>query len=84
VATRTLPGSVMIGNDSRHPGAGFFEAKFAPLMINYPESGISNVRPNSWFTEDRMLDRLQAAKALDKPFARYLQRQERARLQRHV
>lgn len=65
----TLPGSVMIGNDSRHPGAGFFEAKFAPLMINDPESGISNVRPNSWFTEDRMLDRLQAAKALDKPFA---------------
>jgi len=65
----TLPGSVMIGNDSRHPGAGFFEAKFAPLMINDPESGISNVRPNSWFTDDRMLDRLQAAKALDKPFA---------------
>ncbi len=65
----TLPGSVMIGNDSRHPGAGYFEAKFAPLMINDPESGISNVRPNSWFTEDRMLDRLQAAKALDKPFA---------------
>lgn len=65
----TLPGSVMIGNDSRHPGAGFFEAKFAPLMINDPESGIANVRPNSWFTEDRMLDRLQAAKALDKPFA---------------
>ena len=65
----TLPGSVMIGNDSRHPGAGFFEAKFAPLMINDPESGISNVRPNSWFTEERMLDRLQAAKALDKPFS---------------
>lgn len=65
----TLPGSVMIGNDSRHPGAGFFEAKFAPLMINDPESGISNVRPNSWFTEERMLDRLQASKQLDRAFA---------------
>jgi hypothetical protein len=25
------------------PGQGFFEAKFAPLMINDPEGGISNV-----------------------------------------
>ncbi|MBE7496710.1 MAG: DUF1501 domain-containing protein [Verrucomicrobiaceae bacterium] len=65
----TLPGSVMIGNDSRHPGAGFFEAKFAPLMINDPENGIANVRTNSWFTEDRMLDRLQVAKQLDSKFA---------------
>ncbi|MFM2142389.1 MAG: hypothetical protein RLZZ476_933, partial [Verrucomicrobiota bacterium] len=32
----TLPGSVMIGNDSRHPGAGFFESRFAPLMISDP------------------------------------------------
>ncbi len=65
----TLPGSVMIGNDSRHPGAGFFEAKFAPLMINDPESGISNVRPNSWFTEERMTSRLGVAKQLDRKFA---------------
>jgi hypothetical protein len=65
----TLPGSVMIGNDSRHPGAGFFEAKFAPLMINDPESGISNVRPNSWFTQERMTSRLDVAKQLDKSFA---------------
>ncbi|MBK8038768.1 MAG: DUF1501 domain-containing protein [Verrucomicrobiaceae bacterium] len=65
----TLPGSVMIGNDSRHPGAGFFEAKFAPLMINDPETGIANVRTNSWFTEGRMLDRLQVAKQLDAQFA---------------
>jgi len=65
----TLPGSVMIGNDSRHPGAGFFEAKFAPLMINDPESGIANVRTSSWFTEDRMLSRLQVAKQLDAKFA---------------
>lgn len=65
----TLPGSVMIGNDSRHPGAGFFEAKFSPLMINAPENGISNVTPSSWFTEERMLDRLQVSKRLDSQFA---------------
>lgn len=65
----TLPGSVMIGNESRHPGAGFFEAKYAPLMINDPESGISNVTPNSWFTQERLTNRLGVAKRLDQKFA---------------
>lgn len=65
----TLPGSVMIGNDSRHPGAGFFESRFAPLMINDPENGINNVKTNSWFTEDRFNSRLGVAKQLDQQFA---------------
>ena len=65
----TLPGSVMIGNDSRHPGAGFFESRFAPLMINDPESGINNVKTNQWFTEERFNSRLSVAKQLDRQFA---------------
>ncbi|MGV3664165.1 MAG: DUF1501 domain-containing protein [Prosthecobacter sp.] len=65
----TLPGSVMIGNDSRHPGAGFFESRFAPLMVNDPEDGINNVRTNQWFTEERLLSRLDTAKQLDRNFA---------------
>lgn len=65
----TLPGSVMIGNDSRHPGAGFFESRFAPLMINDPESGINNVKKNSWFTEERFNSRLATARQLDQQFA---------------
>jgi len=65
----TLPGSVMIGNDSRHPGAGFFESRFAPLMINDPASGINNVRPLDWFTEERFSSRLNIAKQLDQKFA---------------
>lgn len=65
----SLPGSVMIGNDSRHPGAGFFESRFSPLMINDPESGISNVRVNSWLTEERFNSRLDISKQLDRKFA---------------
>lgn len=65
----TLPGSVMIGNDSRHPGAGFFESRYAPLMVNDPEGGINNVRTNQWFTEDRFHDRLDVARQLDRKFA---------------
>lgn len=66
----TLPGSVMIGNDSRHPGAGFFEAKYSPLMINTPDSGVANSKMNSWFdTEDRFSNRLDLAQKLDTAFA---------------
>jgi hypothetical protein len=32
----TLPGNVMIGNDSTHPGSGFFESSLSPLMIRDP------------------------------------------------
>ena len=65
----TLPGSVMIGNDSRHPGAGFFESRFAPLMITDPEGGINNVKTNPWFSEDRFASRLATARKLDSAFA---------------
>jgi Protein of unknown function (DUF1501) len=64
----TLPGTVTIGDDSRHPGAGFFEAKFAPLKINDPQNGIANVKPSQGFTEERVLSRLKIAQQLDKPF----------------
>ncbi len=65
----SLPGSVMIGNDSRHPGAGFFESRFAPLMINDPESGIQNVKVSQWFTQERFDSRLAVARQLDARFA---------------
>ena len=67
----SLPGSVMIGNDSRHPGAGFFEAKYSPLMINSPDDGVANSKLNKWFGEDesRFSDRLATSKKLDTAFA---------------
>ena len=65
----SLPGSVMIGNDSRHPGAGFFESKLQPLMINSPEDVVANIRMSTWFTEDRFNNRLDAARKLDAAFA---------------
>ena len=67
----SLPGSVMIGNDSRHPGAGFFEAKFSPLMVNNPEDGVANSKLNKWFadSDDRFNSRLAIAHKLDVGFA---------------
>ncbi len=67
----SLPGSVMIGNDSRHPGAGFFEAKFSPLMVNDPDDGVANSKLNTWFSDNsgRFSDRLSIARKLDTSFA---------------
>ena len=40
----TLPSSVVVNGGSRHPGAGFFENRFSPVMIGSPERGLQNVR----------------------------------------
>ncbi|MEM7013737.1 MAG: DUF1501 domain-containing protein [Verrucomicrobiota bacterium] len=39
----TIPGNVVIGGGSRHPGAGFFPQKVGPLMMGAPDRGLQNV-----------------------------------------
>lgn len=63
-----LPGNVVIGNGSRHPGSGFFESKFSPLMINSPEQGLQNSRRRDSVTENAFNRRLEMARHLDQPF----------------
>lgn len=75
----TLPGSVMIGNDSNHPGAGFFESSFAPLMINDPASGLQNSTLRRGLTDERFDFHVGLAQKLDAGFAaKYDQRNVRA------
>ncbi len=63
-----LPAYVYVGNDSRHPGAGFFAKKHGPLMVNNPEAGLQNVKPQNGVTEDRFALRRDIAQALDAEF----------------
>jgi hypothetical protein len=63
-----LPPSVYIGNDSRHPGAGFFAKKHGPLMLNNPEAGLQNVRMPKGVTEERFATRRDLANVLDADF----------------
>jgi len=63
-----LPPSVYIGNDSRHPGAGFFAKKHGPLMLNNPEAGLQNVRLPKGVTEERFATRRDLASVLDADF----------------
>lgn len=75
----TLPGYVTIGGDSRHPGAGFMEAKYAPLPIGDPTAGLQNSRLPKGISMGKMQTRLRLANQLDAAFqARYDQRKVRA------
>jgi len=64
----TLPNFVFIGNDSRHPGSGFFPAQYSPLYISNPENGLKNVKMQSGLSEDRFVKRMSLADQLDQDF----------------
>jgi hypothetical protein len=64
----TLPNYVYVGNDSRHPGAGFFPAAQAPLFVNNPEAGLKNVKIQPGLTEEKFNARLKLAGELDADF----------------
>ncbi len=64
----TLPNFVFIGNDSRHPGSGFFPAQYNPLYVSNPENGLKNVKLQPGLTEERFHKRMNLADDLDKDF----------------
>ncbi len=67
-ANPSLPANVMIGNDSSHPGAGFFESRFSPLMVNNPEEGLRNSSLRKGVTEDEFVQNLELSSQLDRSF----------------
>ncbi len=75
----TLPGNVMIGSNSSHPGAGFFESSLSPLIIRDPEGGLQNSSMARGMTEERFDFNRSIAEKLDAPFVeRYNQKNVRA------
>ncbi len=64
----TLPNFVFVGNDSRHPGAGFFPAQHSPLYVNNPENGLKNIKLQPGLTEEKFQKRMKLADELDKDF----------------
>ncbi len=78
-ANPSLPGNVIVGNGSTHPGAGFFEASLSPLTIRNPEAGLQNSAMPSGMTEARFDFHRSLAEKLDAPFVeRYDQKNVRA------
>ena len=64
----TLPGSVYVGNASRHPGAGFFSPELAPLFVNNPENGLKDIELQKGMSKDEHSARMKMAADLDAPF----------------
>ncbi len=76
---RTLPGSVRIGGGVQGGGAGFFESKYAPLVIGNPNDGLKNSKMPSDLTEEEFNDRLLLSEQFDSAFhERYNQKHVRA------
>jgi hypothetical protein len=63
-----LPGSIVISGESRHPGAGFFEADFQPLVINDPSTGLANSQRLESLSEADLDYRLRLSARLDHNF----------------
>jgi hypothetical protein len=66
----TLPGSVYVGNASRHPGAGFFPPEHSPLFVNNPEKGLKDIALQAGLAKDRHAARMLLAKDIDTEFMR--------------
>ena len=64
----SLPSSVVITNDSKHPGAGFFEAAVSPLSISNPSSGLQNSKRLGHLTETDLDYRVSLSQKLDAQF----------------
>jgi len=63
-----LPGTVIITGDSKHPGGGFFEAAFQPLIVNNPAAGLQNSNRLASLTDKDFDYRLNLSAKLDQNF----------------
>lgn len=78
-SNKALPGNVRIGGDSRHPGAGFMEAAYAPLPIGDPTAGLQNSKLPRGVDKDKFERRLDLSGQLGKSFRdRFNQKQVRS------
>ncbi len=74
-----LPGVVHIGSSNPGGGNGFFEQKFAPLVIGNPEAGLQNSKIRRGSTEKEFQDSVMLTNAFDAEFHRkYNQKKTRA------
>ncbi|MFY9254070.1 MAG: DUF1501 domain-containing protein [Fuerstiella sp.] len=48
---KDLPGSVIIGGGSRHPGQGYLSATVAPAPVGNPATGLQNTKPPKYLDE---------------------------------
>lgn len=63
-----LPGSVVIGGGSGHPGSGYLGAQFMPVPVGSARKGLQNTKPPKYLTEAQFDHRMQLAERFDRTF----------------
>lgn len=65
---KTLPDNVLIGSESRHPGAGFLEPAFTPVPVGDANAGLQNTQTPKYLTEDSFEKRMELINKFDSDF----------------
>ena len=77
---KDMPDYITINCGSSHPGAGFMEAKYAPLPIGDATAGLQNSRPARDTDEHEFHQQLDIRKQLDQEFdQKFIQGQKQVR-----
>ena len=69
-ANPELPGNVVIGNSTKHPGAGFLEALHSPVPIGSPTAGLQNTKPPKYLEDTQFKRRMTLISQFDRNFQR--------------
>ena len=78
-SAKEMPDYITVNCGSSHPGAGFMEAKHAPLPIGDAMAGLQNSRPAKHTNDEQFHKQLDLRKELDREFD-----QKFAKGQKHV
>ncbi len=63
-----LPGSVVIGGGSGHPGSGYLGAQYMPVPVASASRGLQNIKPPKYLSEAQFDHRLELAHRFDRTF----------------
>jgi len=63
-----LPGSVVIGAGSGHPGSGYLGAQYMPVPVGDARRGLQNTKPPKYLSEAQFNHRMELARRFDRPF----------------
>jgi len=73
---RNLPGSVIIGGGSRHPGQGYLSAELAPAPVGDAATGLQNTKPPKYLNEKNFEKRRRLIGQFESSFRRKYQTTE--------
>src|SRR6185369_13496861 len=66
--SKDLPGNVVIGNSTGHPGPGFLDARFGPVPVGDPAAGLQNTQQPKYLQANQFDRRMKLTSSFDAAF----------------